>query len=57
MEITESVIISGVKVFVASGNKARQYRIIPKVPTLSRTPSNRTEVPGVADFAASGSHV
>ncbi|CAB4583616.1 unannotated protein [freshwater metagenome] len=30
---------------------------MPYVPTLSRTPSNKTDVPGVADFAASGSQV
>jgi len=42
-----------VKVLLASGKRVKQYRIIPKVPTLSSTPSKRTEVPGVADEAAS----
>ena len=47
----------GVNVLLASGNNAIQNLIIPYVPTLSKTPSNKTEVPGVADFAASGNQV
>ena len=57
MEMTERVMINGVKVFAASGKSSTQYRIIPNVPTLSSTPRRSTDVPGVADFAASGSQV
>ena len=49
--------ISGVKVFAASGKSVMQNRIIPNVPTLSSTPRRRIDVPGVADFAASGNQV
>ena len=47
----------GVKVLLASGKSVRQKRIIPNVPTLSKTPSSKTDVPGVAEDAASGSQV
>ena len=49
--------IAGVNVCAACGKSVMQKRIIPYVPTLSRTPSNKTEVAGVADLAAVGSHV
>ena len=55
--MTARIKISGVKVLLASGNSVKQYRIIPNVPTLSRTPRSRTDVPGDADPAASGSQV
>ena len=41
----------------ASGNSWRQNRIIPKVPTLSSTPTSSTAVAGRASVAASGSQV
>ena len=42
---------------LASGKRYRQNLIIPKVPTLSSTPTSRTEVPGVDSSAAVGSQV
>ena len=41
----------------ASGNSGRQSRIMPKVPTLSSTPTSSTAAPGGASAAASGSQV
>src|ERR1700753_3219182 len=48
--------ISGRKYVDASGNNCRQYRSIPKVPTLSITAVIKTAVAGVDSTAASGSH-
>ena len=48
---------TGVKYLDASGNSGRQSRIMPNVPTLSRTPTSSTAVPGVDSAAASGSQV
>ena len=48
---------TGVAHLAASGNSGRQNRIIPKVPTLSSTPTSSTAVAGRASAAASGSQV
>ena len=41
----------------ASGNSGRQYRSMPNVPTLSRTPTSSTAPAGGDSAAASGSQV
>ena len=51
------MMIAGVNDVLAFGKRVKQKLIMPNVPTLSSTPSSRTEVPGVADAAASGNHV
>src|SRR5580700_10782799 len=55
--ITDSVMTSGVKYLAPAGNSSQQYRSIPKVPTLSSTPTSSTAAPGWAEAAASGSQV
>ena len=55
MPITASVMISGRKYADASGNNCRQYRSMPKVPTLSMMAIISTALAGVASTAASGS--
>ena len=47
----------GAKYFEASGNSGRHRRSIPKVPTLSSTPTSSTDELGGASAAASGSQV
>ena len=49
--MTANTMMTGVNVLEASGKSVRQKRIIPNVPTLSRIPRRRTDVPGVADGA------
>src|SRR2546421_4703867 len=48
---------SGAKYFEAFGNSGRQYRRMPKVPTLSRTPTSSAAAPAGAAPPASGSQV
>ena len=55
--MTASTMTTGVAHLLASGKSCRQKRIIPKVPTLSRTPTSSTAVAGRASVAASGSQV
>ena len=55
MPITARVTISGRNVVAASPKSGRQYRSIPKVPTLSITAIISTADAGVACTAASGS--
>jgi len=57
IETSASTTITGAAQREASGNSGRQSAIIPKVPTLSSTPTSSVDVPGVACWAASGSHV
>src|SRR5580698_2630221 len=57
MPITASVMTSGVKYLAPSGNRSKQYRSMPNVPTLSSTPTSSTAPPGWAEAAASGSQV
>ncbi len=48
---------TGVAHLLASGKSWRQKRIIPKVPTLSSTPTSSVAVAGLDSVAASGSQV
>jgi hypothetical protein len=52
-----STTTTGVAQREASGKISRQNRIIPNVPILSRTLTRSTDVPGVALWVVSGSHV
>ena len=54
---TARVTTTGAAHRAASGNSGRQSRIMPKVPTLSSTPTSKVFVPGVPAAAASGSQV
>ena len=57
IEITARTITTGVAHRLASGNRPRQNRIIPKVPILSITPTIMVAPPGLDCSAASGSQV
>src|ERR1043165_992398 len=57
IEMTASVMTTGLAHRDASGKMLRQNRIIPNVPILSRTLTSSTDVPGVASLAASGNQV
>ena len=57
MPITASAMTTGAAHCEASGNSGRQNRSMPKVPTLSSTPTSSTAPPGGDSAAASGSQV
>ncbi len=57
MPATANPRIQGAKVREASGNSGRQYRMKPKVPTLSSTPTSSTAPPIGASAPESGSQV